>query len=88
MLSTYAVFLRYLFYAIFADAFGSASFSKCPPNWNRKAESNLLAKVPFPRELKRSYRDAVSTGAGTALVDRPPGSSSGPRPNRRPVQKT
>ena len=28
------------------------------------AESSLLAKVPLPRELKRSYSDAVSTGAG------------------------
>src|SRR5438445_2681122 len=50
------------------------------------AERTLPANSAWPRELKRSYKDAVSTGAGTAssmaalIVHRPsPESDTRPR---------
>ena len=52
-------------------------FSWWPPNPKRIAESSLFGKSASPRELKRSYSAAVSTGAGTAssiaalIVQRP-----------------
>ena len=45
----------------FAPLTAPASFSRCPPNSYRIADSSLSAKSASPRELKRSYRAAVST---------------------------
>src|SRR6202035_516292 len=42
-----------------------AFFSKGPPNSKRIADRSLSAKSASPRELKRSYKEAVRTGAGT-----------------------
>src|SRR5262245_61077004 len=39
-------------------------FSTCPPNWKRMAERSLPAKSSSPREVKRWYSEALSTGAG------------------------
>ena len=44
-------------------------FSWWPPNSKRMADSTWSAKSASPRELNRSKRAVVSTGAGTALVD-------------------
>src|SRR5207247_1781879 len=43
-----------------------AVFSMWPPNWKRMADSRRSAKSAWPREAKRSYRAALSTGVGTA----------------------
>jgi len=42
-----------------------ALFSRCPPNAKRIAESMRLASSSSPREAKREYSAALSTGAGT-----------------------
>ena len=62
-----------------------AGFSTCPPNSKRIAESSLSANSASPRELKRSYSAAVSTGAGTpssmaALIVQRPSPESDTRP--------
>ena len=42
-----------------------ACFSRWPPKACRMADRSLLANSASPRESKRSYRAADSTGAGT-----------------------
>ena len=49
----------------------AAGFSTWPPNSKRIADSSLSGKSASPRELKRSYSAAVSTGAGTPRRSRP-----------------
>src|SRR5262249_49576172 len=42
-----------------------SSFSSCPPNSLRIAESSLSAKSAAPRDVNRAYSAALRTSAGT-----------------------
>lgn len=64
-----------------AQPAGQDFFSSWPPKPLRIAESTLLAKSSRPREAKREYIEAVSTGAGTPslIALRPPPTTIGLR---------
>src|SRR4051794_37888845 len=61
---------------------GALLFTAWPPNWLRSAALTLAAYAFCPRELKRSYNEAVITGVGirlsmpSSIVQRPSPESS------------